>query len=740
MSSVPRPFARPLTDGPDTPDTPAAPDRTGRRNLLRAGGIGGLLIAATAAGTQPAAAKGPKGAARIRAVTDVAALRALSPKQLEDGEVAVVAGYRTAGDGGGASLRWDASSAAAHNAGTVLAPASPGPRGRWLQLHDGVVDFRTFGHFDDGAPADAALDALVNDASVHRIEAHTDLLFTRRHTFGRSGIELDFGGHRVRTTGIERNTADNPFGAVLLFQGKVTDTKVTATLSAPMPDLADVFEVPDSGAFEVGQWWAVEVDGVKGGGKYEREVQRLVQITQKVDGTHVRVNYKIGWELAAGRTFRWTRVEPVERAHVRNMVFEGVKGGDQYTGSHPVAYEYAVSCDVSGIDATDTFWPVVMRRWCTYFHTYQCQLRNPASVTWGGAGYLTQQIYCLYGHVEDCHASNARHLNDWTASAYGYVTNCHGDGDDQGPFVTHGQFEHDLVYTGNSGLMTFANSGAAWGSAAKRITVRQHVCSWFVARVKVTDLTLEDLRVIGNSQSGSGMIWVNADGVQMRGCTASGPLVITQASKLSRRANVVADSTFHQGKGSVVTQENVSADVHLERVTLTGLDGAAFKGTGDLVLERCVFTGASDKAAPSSLAHPATTVSGGRYRDTGFVLNSGKDQEIRLDGGARFSGTNGAGALLGRTGGERTVSWRLDGFHGETAVSDTAHLKITEGTNRYQASNSTFSGGRLELAAGAFAGSGHLLHSGCVEDGTRRTAMPPEGDRIRHEAGNLLLG
>ncbi|MGW5673736.1 peptidase C14 [Streptomyces sp. NPDC003860] len=622
----------------------------------------------------------------------------------------------------------------------MLAPAAPGPRGRWLQLHDGVVDFRTFGHFDDGAPADAALDALVNDASVHRIEAHTDLLFTRRHTFGRSGIELDFGGHRVRTTGIERNTADNPFGAVLLFQGKVTDTKVTATLSAPMPDLADVFEVPDSGAFEVGQWWAVEVDGVKGGGKYEREVQRLVQITQKVDGTHVRVNYKIGWELAAGRTFRWTRVEPVERAHVRNMVFEGVKGGDQYTGSHPVAYEYAVSCDVSGIDATDTFWPVVMRRWCTYFHTYQCQLRNPASVTWGGAGYLTQQIYCLYGHVEDCHASNARHLNDWTASAYGYVTNCHGDGDDQGPFVTHGQFEHDLVYTGNSGLMTFANSGAAWGSAAKRITVRQHVCSWFVARVKVTDLTLEDLRVIGNSQSGSGMIWVNADGVQMRGCTASGPLVITQASKLSRRANVVADSTFHQGKGSVVTQENVSADVHLERVTLTGLDGAAFKGTGDLVLERCVFTGASDKAAPSSLAHPATTVSGGRYRDTGFVLNSGKDQEIRLDGGARFSGTNGAGALLGRTGGERTVSWRLDGFHGETAVSDTAHLKITEGTNRYQASNSTFSGGRLELAAGAFAGSGHLLHSGCVEDGTRRTAMPPEGDRIRHEAGNLLLG
>ncbi|WP_245242580.1 hypothetical protein [Streptomyces sp. NEAU-H3] len=212
-------------------------------------------------------------------------------------------------------------------------------------------------------------------------------------------------------------------------------------------------------------------------------MQRLVQVTQRVDGTHIRVNYKIGWDLAAGRTFRWTKVEPVTRSHVRNMVFEGVPDADQLSGSHPVAYEYAVSCDVSGIDATGTFWPVVMRRWCTYFHTYQCQLKNPSSVTWGGAGYLTQQIYCLYGHVEDCHTANARHLNDWTASAYGYVTNCHGDGDDQGPFVTHGQFEHDLVYTGNSGLMTFANSGTAWGGAAKRVSVTRHVCSWFVARV-----------------------------------------------------------------------------------------------------------------------------------------------------------------------------------------------------------------------------------------------------------------
>ncbi|MFJ6129637.1 peptidase C14 [Streptomyces griseoviridis] len=650
----------------------------------------------------------------------------------------MVAGYRAPGDGGGKLVRWSASSTAAHNGGTVLAPDRAGRRGRWLQVHDGVLDFRGFGHFDDSRPADAALDAMVTDASVHRVEAHTDLLFTRRHTFGRSHVELDFDGHRVSTEGIEKNSHDNPFGAVLYFRGEVTGTVVTSRLSAPMPDLADVFEVPHSAAFAVGQWWAVEIDAVSGAGSYEKEVQKLVQVTQLVDGTHIRVNYKIGWDLAAGRTFTWTKVNPVQRAHVRDMVFQGVADGDTSTGSHPVAYEYAVSCDVSGIDATGTFWPVVMRRWCTHFHTYGCRLKNPASVTYGGAGYLTQQIYCLYGHVEDCHVANSRHLNDWTASAYGYVTNCHGDGDDQGPFVTHGQFEHDLVYTGNSGLMTFANSGAAWGSAAKRITVRKHVCSWFVARVKVTDLTLEDMHVIGNAQAGSGMLWVNADGVQIRGCTASGPLVVSQTSSRSRRPNVIADSDFTQSTAYAVTAANVTSALHLTRVRLAGLDGAAFSGTGRLVLEDCELIGSADAAA-GPVAHGDVTVRGGTLTDTGFTLSSEKDQRLRIGAGTRVTGTNASGAFLSRTGGDRTVTWQLDGVTAEAADAATAHLLLTSGPNRYAASGCSFRGGRLELTQGAFGAESHLLHSGCVEDGTARTAMPAEGDRIRHTAGNLLL-
>ncbi|WP_424640341.1 peptidase C14 [Embleya sp. AB8] len=600
------------------------------------------------------------------------------------------------------------------------------------------MDFRRFGILDDHVPADAALDAMVNDPYIHRIEAHTDLLFVKRHTFGRSRIVLDFGGHTVRTTGIEKNTHDNPFGAVLYFKGTVTDTVVRAGLSQPMPDLADVFEVPDSKAFKVGDWWAVTIDPEPGKGKYEQEVQRLVEITQLVDATHIRVGYKIGWDLAAGRTFTWTRIEPVDRAHVRNMVFEGIPDGDQYTGSHPIAYEYTTHCDVEHVDAVGSFWPVIMRRWCTHYRTRACSLKNPASVTWGGAGYLTQQIYCLYGHVEDCHVANSRHLNDLTASAYCYVTNCHGDGDDQGPFVTHGQFEHDLVYTGNSGLMTFANSGAAWGSVAKRITVRKHVCSWFVARVKITDLTLEDMQVIGKpALAGSGMLWVNADGVQIRGCTASGPLIVSQASSRSQRANVIADSTFTLAKDAEITQANVTSELHLNRVTLKGLDNASLKNTGRLVLTDCTLIG-TPAAAPTTVTGPALAVVGGELRDSGLRFAGTGDQAVSLSR-TRLGGTNAARALLSRTGGARTVGWQLDGCGSTTTDAGTAHILITDGPNRYRAAGSSFTGGRLELAGSAFGGTGALLHSGCVEDGVTRTALPAEGPRVAHTAGNQLL-
>ncbi|NJP45388.1 peptidase C14 [Streptomyces sp. PRB2-1] len=608
------------------------------------------------------------------------------------------------------------------------------------------MDFRGFGHFDATAPADDALDAMVNDPAVHRVEAHTDLLFRRRHTFHRSRVVLDFGGHTVHTGGIARNTHDNPFGAVLFFQGTVTGDPLTHPLAAAVIERTDAFPVPDSGAFRVGQWWTVRSDEVAGGGSDERELQKMVEVTEIVDGTHIRVGYLNGWPLAAGRRLTWQRVQPVVGAEVRDMVFLGAGQDtgavdDEYTGSHPVAYEYAVDCDVSGIQATGTFWPVIMRRWCTRYRTVQCGLKNPPTVMYGGAGYLTQQIYCLYGHVADCTSSNVRHLNDLTASAYCQVVNCHGDGDDEGgnPFTTHGQYEHDLLFDGNSGLMDIANSGAQWGNSAKRITVRNHVCSWFTANTKITDLTLENVHVLPRPAfDPSGTLVVNADGAQLRGCTAS-LFAVAQQSARSTRPTTITDCTFDLPAGQVLVQTPVNAPVHFVRTAFTGLDGTVLRGSGPVRFTGCRLTGAPD-AAPLSVGASEIAVDGGTLTDTGIALTAVRDQRLSVTGGAVLTGTNAAGALLSRApGSTATVTWDLGDLRSTAAGAATAHVRVPDGTNHYTAVAARLTGGRLTLAPAAFTGTSSLLHTSCTEHGVHRDALPPDGPRVNTTTGNLTL-
>ncbi|HEY0187860.1 MAG TPA: peptidase C14 [Cellulomonas sp.] len=732
---------------PDATELPSAggalpPGSPSRRGLLRGGGATLLAAVAVGAAVGPAAAAAPvgssgtsssSGSSTAAVVGTVAELQALRPTS---GAVVLVAGYAAADDGGGMVVRWDASATADANGGTVLA-ATGRVRGRWLQVHDGTVDFRTFGVLDASTSADDALDAMVADPTVQRIEAHSDLNFVRRHTFSRSDLVLDFGGHLVTTEGIEDAASNDPFAAVLFFQGTVTGTVITSTLAEALPEQVDILPVPDSTAFTLGDWYAVQTDTVPGGGSAERELMYLLRVTALVDATHVRVGYKTGWPLAAGRVLTFTRVEPVQRVTVQHLRFRGT-GSDQVTGSHPVAFEYATHCDVHRIDAEGTYWPVIMRRWNTSYVTSQCSLMNPVSVTLGGAGYLTQQISCLYAQVRDCRTSNARHLNDFTCAAYSMVQNCHGDGDVQGPFVTHGQYEHDLTYIGNSGLMTFANSGTTWGGRAKRVTVRQQVAALLFARVGVVDLTLEDCQVVRDPSMADypSWMWVNADGLQMRGCRVDDRFGLSQATTLSARPTVIEDCVIglaDQLSSTPLIASSVTTPVHLVRTTVSGLDGATalFQGTGPLTLTDCTLTGSGGAAI--SVSASSLTLDGTSLTDTGVLLPAATDQVVVL-AGSRSSGGPSSGVVLARGDGSGVVSWVLDGH---SAEGDVAHVVIASGTNHYRATGSSFTGGRIELAATGFGSGSTLLHTANVERGVTRTALPATGDGVLSD-GNLV--
>jgi len=81
-------------------------------------------------------------------VDNVAAIKALVPSTLIDGQLIQTRGYYTENDGGQGSYTYDSTSAAADNGGTVIAPTSGS--GRYLLQYSGLVNVKQFGAKTDG--------------------------------------------------------------------------------------------------------------------------------------------------------------------------------------------------------------------------------------------------------------------------------------------------------------------------------------------------------------------------------------------------------------------------------------------------------------------------------------------------------------------------------------------------------------------------------------------------------------
>jgi hypothetical protein len=80
----------------------------------------------------------------------------------DDGDVVVLLGYYTPGDGGSGLLRWNASSTDTANNGTIFAIAGVST-GRWMRIYDDGVNVRWFGAKGDGVVNDSpAIQAMID--------------------------------------------------------------------------------------------------------------------------------------------------------------------------------------------------------------------------------------------------------------------------------------------------------------------------------------------------------------------------------------------------------------------------------------------------------------------------------------------------------------------------------------------------------------------------------------------------
>ncbi len=143
-------------------------------------------------------------------VDSIARLTALVPAQ---GDVAFVRGYYTAGDGGGGQFRWNYSSSATQNYGTIFA-SDLGGTGRWERVFDNTAEIpaRWFGVRSNG---------VTNDYTAwSRVVAYAITITAGATILVPQGISLLSGADLVITTTVPLTFRGTGWGCVIKGNGQ----------------------------------------------------------------------------------------------------------------------------------------------------------------------------------------------------------------------------------------------------------------------------------------------------------------------------------------------------------------------------------------------------------------------------------------------------------------------------------------------------------------------------------------
>ena len=134
-------------------------------------------------------------------IPTAAALRLASP--MDTAASYYLQGYRTTGDGGEGTFRWDAASTATDDGGTVFKVGSV-TTGRWIRVYEGAVNVKWFGAYGDNSHDDTAA---IKAANVAAWKAN----------IGTVRLEIPNGIYLITGPGIFKREADS-YGAGTPYQ------------------------------------------------------------------------------------------------------------------------------------------------------------------------------------------------------------------------------------------------------------------------------------------------------------------------------------------------------------------------------------------------------------------------------------------------------------------------------------------------------------------------------------------
>ncbi|WP_432772555.1 hypothetical protein [Vibrio parahaemolyticus] len=344
--------------------------------------------------------------------------------------------------------------------------------GLYAKIFDsGCISVRSYGAYGDGQEGGGGNDdtqAWINVINNHSsVCGHLDDIYvlTSPVTRTKSGCSVYMNGSKVIWRGIAPSPSiiDRDRG-VFEFKGTVGSIVETLQLTSDLKEFTQ--EYPITNASLVSGQRFIRV----GSGSLPDAAFNLITVPKSgMVGSSILLDYINGWDIEPGNFITYQFVDVIEDCFISDFeLIDETSSAEESDDISGVVFQYAHNCHANMVKGKYTNNPLVFGHFCHSCSASSGYLRDPKKPNEGGKGYVVQWNNSLYCLSSELRGIGVRHVNDFTQSAYCVVLNS-GATDDKGAFITHGSYEHDLVYYNVKGTVTFANSGASFGDSSKRI-------------------------------------------------------------------------------------------------------------------------------------------------------------------------------------------------------------------------------------------------------------------------------
>lgn len=606
-----------------------------------------------------------------------------------------------------------------------------------------VLDYVAEGATDHTSAIIAALEATPLYGKMS-FQGMGDIVMSSHVISYRGDIEIDFCGcdiyWRAPTGYVPDRTGSivsNPRSpGIFCFRGAFNgEVDFTHTLVTDLEAGAEQFPVSgNSDLFTKGTWWTMN-SNIVAPQTAGTEFSFLVQSQGDFGNPNeVRMHYKSGYRLAAGRTIRYRSITPVENVKLINMgkfyyeqeITDGQHNSQQ--ASSLVSFELAVNCTVEDLDTYNHHYSVVFPIFTNNCRVVRVQgspksVASDQIVTWNSS---------LYTYSEDCADRSGRHVVDHTASAFCVVVNGRETGTRQGAYTTHGAYEHDLYFENTTGVFSMANSGVEYGESTRNVTVVNHKGSDLLAHKKVTGLVLQGCEFTGSCE-------INMDAFSISNSYLNNTSFVQVSNLGDTRCNIIG-GTVNLKTGNEVQSVDVTNALYWTNVSCNDMTNCAFNGRGRITFTNCDIGSVAGIRNTFNCASLAFI--GGRSAASWYT-NSTEDQEVLVDGGWRYSGSGHSDDRVFNFSNTGGLKFFIGDSHWVGDNADVEFYIINRGsayTTQYKCVGAVFQTGNFVMNANPWLGpDSFLYHKGNVEQGIVSRGMPDETPANIEHSDNMII-